>query len=524
MVGQHSRTRSKNAPTLQQPPPVAQVFNLMASLSLLPKAAWDLNKQLRRDIRPVVTLRVEKETSRALLRSVLGSKSTRHLIGEGGLPGVHGLPDTIREITLEGVQSRLLLGALPRDLEALTLNAAARANRSCLAACLNELPHSVRRLSFSCWSWDDYFSMADVKFPPGLEALELRNISEVTALPASLTSIKLSACRLTPALQLPASLTSVYLSSMEFTATAAPVDQVRCIPALPQQLQKLELLLLEPWLRVAPLAPTLAHLYVDYAPHQWAGAANALRIQPLAPLPHTLKTLVVAADFSRYAGAHPGSPAATPGGAGPAAMHLFRHPSGAAAPSTHGSAPGDNFTQALGPLPLSLTELQFIPRRNDYWPTCRFNSPLGPLPAQLRVLNLRECSHFNFPLGALPPTLQELRLGEAFDQPLLSLPPTLEVLLLGYHFSQPLPHQLPAALRDFQMGHDFNAPIELPGTLQRLVIGDTYTHQLHVPRGLKMLRISQSYIHPVPPLPLAHVCCPQWYPHAVECRSMEYGL
>ncbi|KAG5179808.1 hypothetical protein JKP88DRAFT_325866 [Tribonema minus] len=453
----------------------------MASLSLLPKAAWDLNKQLRRDVTPVVTLRVNPATAAAVLQGVMASKSVKRLLGRTGLPPrLRDLPDSIRSMTLLGVQGQLELGVLPQHLDSFSLMAAANIGSSSLAACLNALPQSVRRLSFSCTTLRHLLSMADVKLPARLEELELRNIRALTALPASLTSIKLAQCRLPLALQLPASLTSVRFDDVFCTRDAF---DMKCLPSLPQQLRKLDLLSLDPSLPVAPLPPALLDLYISYDGSHTMAVGSAA--QPLAPLPETLKTIQVT-DYS------------------------------------------DSLRPILGPLPQSLEVLDVQHCREINSPLGQlppaltalrlgqhFTQALGPRPAQLRVLDLGTCRHFNVALGALPPALRELRVGDAFDQPLPPLPSTLEVLALGNAFSQPLQRALPSALRTFEMGDLFNAPVALPGTLQSLSIGDSYTHLLELPPGLKELRIGQSYTHAVPSLRLAHVRCSQAYPHAV---------
>eukprot|EP00611_Tribonema_gayanum_P015373 TRINITY_DN2720_c0_g1_i1.p1 TRINITY_DN2720_c0_g1~~TRINITY_DN2720_c0_g1_i1.p1 ORF type:complete len:380 (-),score=113.90 TRINITY_DN2720_c0_g1_i1:188-1327(-) len=363
--------------------------------------------------------------------------------------------------------------------------AAANIGSSSLAACLNALPQSVRQLSFHCTSLRDPLSMAGVKLPARLEELELRNIRALTTLPASLTSIKLEQCWLPPALQLPASLTSIRLDAA-FCSRGA--DDVKRLPSLPQQLRKLALLRLDPSLPVAPLPPALADLYISYDRSHTMAAGGAAA--SLAPLPETLKTLQVT-DYSVILRSV----------LGPLPQSL----------EVLDVQQCSQFNTPLGQLPPALTALCLGQH---------FTQALGPLPAQLRVLNLRLCSHFNVPLGALPPALRELRLGDAFDQPLQALPPTLEVLVLGDALSQPLQCALPPALRTFQVGDLFNSPVELTGTLRSLSIGDSYTHLLELPPGLKELRIGQSYMHAVPPLPLAHVCCSQAYPHTVVSKSL----
>eukprot|EP00611_Tribonema_gayanum_P015375 TRINITY_DN2720_c0_g1_i3.p1 TRINITY_DN2720_c0_g1~~TRINITY_DN2720_c0_g1_i3.p1 ORF type:complete len:501 (-),score=135.35 TRINITY_DN2720_c0_g1_i3:357-1859(-) len=486
MLNSRSQSQHASSSTLQQPP-VAQVFKVMASLSLLPKAAWDLNKQLRRDVSPMVTLSINPATAAAVLQGVMASKSVKRLLGMTGLPPrLRDLPDSIRSMTLLGVQGQLELGVLPQHLESFSLMAASNMGSSCLAACFNALPQSVRRLTFHCTSFRNPLSMADVKLPARLKELELCNTSALTTLPASLTSIKLAQCWLPRALQLPASLTSVHLDDV-FCARDA--DGVKRLPNLPQQLRKLDLLSLDPSLPVAPLPPALVDLYISYDGSHTMVVGSAA--QSLAPLPETLKTLQVT-DYSDSLQ--------------PVLGHL---PQSLEVLDVQQCS---QFNTPLGQLPPALTALCLGQH---------FTQALGPLPAQLRVLNLRLCSHFNVPLGALPPALRELRLGDAFDQPLQALPPTLEVLVLGDALSQPLQCALPPALRTFVMGDLFNAPVELPGTLRSLSIGDSYTHLLELPPGLKELRIGQSYVHAVPPLPLAQVLCSQEFPHTVVSTSLE---
>eukprot|EP00611_Tribonema_gayanum_P015378 TRINITY_DN2720_c0_g2_i1.p1 TRINITY_DN2720_c0_g2~~TRINITY_DN2720_c0_g2_i1.p1 ORF type:complete len:497 (-),score=87.90 TRINITY_DN2720_c0_g2_i1:213-1703(-) len=486
-------SKARHAPTLAQPT-IAQIFSIMASLSLLPKSAWDLNKHMRREVRPAVKLRVCKKTNAALMRSILANKSVIHLFGDGGLPRVHGLPG-VRSITLQHVQARLTLGSLPQHLETFRL-VDVEISSSCLAACLTALPQCVRRLSFQGALLGDTLSMAGIVLPPWLDVLELQKIKGVTALPASLSSIALRWCWLPPTLQLPASLTSIRLEHVFRQRDASHVGaDVAFMPALPQGLRKLELPTLDPLLPVAPLPPALADLSVRYNTTNYAAAGGAaVQPQPLAPLPESLKTLQIKDDDGFMCAVQP---------------ILGRLPRRLEVLDLAGCK---YFNTPPGPLPRTLRVLRL---------GGGFTQILGPLPASLRVLDLQPCSHFDFPLGPLPPALQELRLGGAFNQPLLPLPPALKVLVLDYAFSQRLQRALPAALHTLEMGHRFDSPVELPGTLQRLIIGDSHTSRLDLAPGLKYLRIGLSYKHPVPPLPLACVHAPPSYPHAVVSRPSQ---
>ncbi|KAG5179828.1 hypothetical protein JKP88DRAFT_241793 [Tribonema minus] len=341
-------------------------------------------------------------------------------------------------MTLIDVQSRLLVGALPAHLEAFSLTALEGVSSSGLAACLNALPTSVRRLAFSGPSDSALFSMADVKLPPQLEKLELSDVSELTVLPPSLTSIALQHCWLLPALQLPASLTSACLGWSFGEDTALPGRQARRVPALPQNLRTLELSALDPLPPVAPLPPMLAHLKVPYTTYFTRHHGdNAFQPQPLAPLPSTLKTLEITEDDIHVVELQPILARLPP--------HLevldvsqctnFNIALGQLPPTLTALHLGSRYTHALGPLPPSLTELQFHTSLG-YFPTSLFNCPLEPLPTPLRMLDLSLCDLFGFPLGPLPPALQELRLGDTFNQPLQPLPPALEVLALGNAFNQ----------------------------------------------------------------------------------------
>eukprot|EP00611_Tribonema_gayanum_P029452 TRINITY_DN7886_c0_g1_i1.p1 TRINITY_DN7886_c0_g1~~TRINITY_DN7886_c0_g1_i1.p1 ORF type:complete len:479 (+),score=90.05 TRINITY_DN7886_c0_g1_i1:238-1674(+) len=473
----------------------------MASLSLLPKCAWGLNKELQRDVKLTVKVHATSDTPCTVLRKILDSKLVSFLRAYDPLPQLN-LTGSIRVLQLWRIRGVLV--AMPSQLHSVMLETQPDAAAEDLAALLKSLPGSVRDLSFgsfgfSCNVHTVHMTGVGVALPPRLEALELGGVQlQRCEFPASLTSIALTWCSLPAALldQLPESLTTVRIEDIEWT----PPPAAGFVFPLPRGLRELQLEWWDPDWAIAPLPHGLVRLTIAY----WA-TRDGLMTPTLAPLPHALEALTVSTDGDAADSVHPilGQLPQCLTMLDLHSMITFDSALGLLPPSLTSLRLGSGFTQALGELPESLTELRLARNRYviDEDENSLFDQPLGRLPPAMQVLDLDSNLNFNHPLGCLPVTLRELRLGEAFDHPLQKLPPALEVLELGDAFQQEVQPELPSTLRVFRMGARFNAPVALPAALERLFIGDSYTHPLDLRPSLRYLRVGASYRHPIQPLP-----------------------
>jgi hypothetical protein len=111
---------------------------------------------------------------------------------------------------------------------------------------------------------------------------------------------------------------------------------------------------------------------------------------------------------------------------------------------------------------------------------CIFDAPLQQLPVTLRKLVLN-CEDFNCSLGPLPPALEHLELGVNFKCALGPLPPTLQQLIIGCDleltrlcvYNHQLQQPLPPRLQFLKLGEGYKQSLPLPPhTLERIELGD----------------------------------------------------
>ncbi|KAG5183858.1 hypothetical protein JKP88DRAFT_315896 [Tribonema minus] len=453
-----------------KPSTLVEVFKAMASLSLLPKCAWGLNKELQRDVKLTVKVNATRDTPCTVLRKILESKLVSFLRAYDPLPQLD-LTGSIRVLQLWRIRGVLV--AMPSQLHSVMLEALPDAAAEDLAALLKSLPGSVRNLSFgsfgsSCRVHAVHMTGVDVALPPHLETLELGGVElQRCKFPASLTSTTLTWCSLPAALQLPEPLTTARFEHIEWSPPPAAGSSF----TLPDGLRELKLEWWGPDWAIAPLPHGLVRLNITYC--QWA-THGGLMTPALAPLPHALEVLTVSTGGDAADSVHPilGQLPQCLTVLDLRSMNTFNSALGLLPPSLTSLRLGSGFTQALGELPESLTELRLA--RNPYVidedEYSLFDQPLGRLPPAMQVLDLDSNLNFNHTLGCLPVTLRELRLGEAFDHPLQKLPPALEVLELGDAFRQEVQPELPSTLRMFRMGARFNVPVALPASLEKVYI------------------------------------------------------
>eukprot|EP00611_Tribonema_gayanum_P020697 TRINITY_DN3831_c0_g1_i1.p1 TRINITY_DN3831_c0_g1~~TRINITY_DN3831_c0_g1_i1.p1 ORF type:complete len:449 (-),score=84.06 TRINITY_DN3831_c0_g1_i1:223-1569(-) len=416
---------------------VAAVFQIMAAASLLPKPAWELNRELRRGVRLAVQVNYTTGMPRGVLRSVLATKAVKGLTVHNA--GHHDLADCI--LTAELQSDDDMLPAMLDHLQSFTVTSLRKDQWDDLAEVLESLPDSVRRVSIS----GDYpersfginhpcrfIDMQHVPLPPRCEKLELSSIHQLRCqFPASLTSVSLVNCCLTAVPQLPESATSVRLGIHFAYNVPQPIAFT-----LPDGLRDLHLGDWSPQWAIESWPPALKSLKVHYR-----DTDPALPAHPLAPLPHALETLVATAPCTS------GQLPILAGKLPPRLRTLdlegcckFKSALGPLPPNLKSLRLPPWFERDLGPLPESLTALHV--RREIFGASAVFDRPLGALPPSLRVLDLEGAALFNHPLGRLPRALRELRLGDSYSRHLAALPPALEVLTLGRAFDGELQPQV----------------------------------------------------------------------------------
>eukprot|EP00611_Tribonema_gayanum_P009533 TRINITY_DN19346_c0_g1_i1.p1 TRINITY_DN19346_c0_g1~~TRINITY_DN19346_c0_g1_i1.p1 ORF type:complete len:556 (+),score=114.25 TRINITY_DN19346_c0_g1_i1:264-1931(+) len=459
----------------------------MASVSLLPRSAWGLNKELQRDAKLAVSVTATKDMPYTLLRKIMDGKVIKVLKVFQPTPQLD-LSGTVWSLELWCARGPLL--AMPHQLQSVMLRPRPlllqqpRAATEGLAALINSLPDSVRHLSLGAGGESGQTRSIDVDvefaLPPRLAALELHAVRSLHChFPSSLTSLTLG--NLGPKPSMSASSEPSRWFAPPFTAD------------LTAPLRELRLLNWDPCWPVAPLPHSLAHLHVTYK-----GVWGGVYTHDLVPLPCTLETL----ELSSPGGAevHPVL------GQLPQrlrVLHLQQVPDfncalGPLPASLTSLSLGQRFTHALGELPESLTALRMADGPCD--------RPLGRLPCRLRVLDLQDRLVFDHALGALPATLRELRLSKAYDHPLQALPPALQVLALGDAFQHQLQPDLPVSLRELRLSKPYRHPLRmLPPALKVLVLGDQLQHAMppQLPATLRELRLGRAYDHPLRALPPA---------------------
>eukprot|EP00611_Tribonema_gayanum_P024786 TRINITY_DN5537_c0_g1_i3.p1 TRINITY_DN5537_c0_g1~~TRINITY_DN5537_c0_g1_i3.p1 ORF type:complete len:628 (+),score=161.76 TRINITY_DN5537_c0_g1_i3:118-2001(+) len=470
-----------------------EVFKIMASLSLLPKCAWGLNKKLLREVQVVVKINVRKEMPAAVFRALLTTRTAKHLVVHGAMPRLHVMPDTMEALELHGARGRVK--DMPQHLHSLTLVLPRVMGSAYAAAYLTMLPETVRSLALHAMHCQA--NLTDLALPARLRTLQLTHMRELPALPVSLSSITLQSCSLEALVQLPPSVTDVSLNE---TSARTSDHTTTSIAVVGPALRRLHLLGLVPSWAVQPLPQDLIDLHLHYKPHSWRQrTAVALTVLPesletltlscdaelldltISALPHGLKTL----DATRFATYN------STVTLGPLPESLTR------------LSLGKSFEHALGALPAGLMELR-IRSVSGLGGGCFFNQPLGALPPLLRVLDLRACNQFNHPLGHLPCALRELRLGDAFRHPLLLQHASLPAVQGQQAAAPALEAEL--AAEPVQPPHD--ALVRLPETLTVLHVGRSFDHPLGpLPEGLTVLRVGRiagsSFSRALGPLPAA---------------------
>eukprot|EP00611_Tribonema_gayanum_P024788 TRINITY_DN5537_c0_g1_i5.p1 TRINITY_DN5537_c0_g1~~TRINITY_DN5537_c0_g1_i5.p1 ORF type:complete len:649 (+),score=128.92 TRINITY_DN5537_c0_g1_i5:130-2076(+) len=536
MVLSSKRGRRRNGSrdlTLEGSPTV-EVFKILTSLSLLPKPAWGLSKELQREVKVAVKIIVRKQMPAAMFRALLTTRTVKHLVVHGTMSRLHVMPDTMGALELHGVGGRLK--DMPQHLHSLTLVLPRVMGSAYAAAYLTMLPETVRSLALHAMHCQA--NLTDLALPARLRTLQLTHMRELPALPVSLSSITLQSCSLEALVQLPPSVTDVSLNE---TSARTSDHTTTSIAVVGPALRRLHLLGLVPSWAVQPLPQDLIDLHLHYKPHSWRQrTAVALTVLPesletltlscdaelldltISALPHGLKTL----DATRFATYN------STVTLGPLPESLTR------------LSLGKSFEHALGALPAGLMELR-IRSVSGLGGGCFFNQPLGALPPLLRVLDLRACNQFNHPLGHLPCALRELRLGVTFNCPLLPqhvslpavqgqqavlpaldaelaaepvqpppdalvrLPETLTVLHIDEFFDRPL-GPLPEGLTELRTHRftgicRFNRALgTLPAALRVLDLAacGPFSHALgRLPDALRELRLSRVFNHPLPQLP-----------------------
>ncbi|KAG5191930.1 hypothetical protein JKP88DRAFT_294765 [Tribonema minus] len=410
---------------------VVEVFKALASLSLLPKCAWGLNKQLHREVKVVTKVIVRKGMTAAMFRAVLTTK----------------------------IDAAAYLSMLPETVHSLALDAS-----QCQA------------------------NLADLALPARLRTLRLTHLHELPALPASLTSITLESCSLAAALELPASLTDASL--VDTSCCASTLIPAR-IALVGPSLRVMRLLRLQPAWNIEPLPHGLTDLYITYEPPCGIpGMSAALTALPqslealtlssdmyvnlaLGALPHSLKTF----DASHFDVVHSMVQPLPESLTQLSLSSSFNHALGALPRSlqelritnTHSQWGTCVFDRPLGPLPPSLHVVNLA--------ACvTFNHALGRLPDALRELRLGPA--FDQPLPQLPAGLEVLVLGAAFGAALpAALPRALRELHMGHHFNAPL--ALPPVLEVLIIGNRYTHRLDLAALpLRVLRVGGSYRHAL----------------------------------------------
>lgn len=135
-----------------------------------------------------------------------------------------------------------------------------------------------------------------------------------------------------------------------------------------------------------------------------------------------------------------------------------------------------SFNKIIPELPISLLELD-ITRH-----AISFNSPLPPLPNNLKVLKL-ESPFFEYPISMLPDSLKELVISGVYDHALPNLPVELEKLHLLGNYSHEIKY-LPNSLQELYLGSSYKVALpELPKSLVKLsmTLSKYYNYSLPYP-------------------------------------------
>ncbi|KAG5189325.1 hypothetical protein JKP88DRAFT_286860 [Tribonema minus] len=451
--------------------------------------------QLQRELKPVAKVVVRRELTATTFRAILNTKIVKRMIIHAALPRSHVMPNTVDALELHGVRRRM--SVMPQHLRSLTLELPYGMDSEHAAACLSLLPETLRNLSIDA-NWCEA-NLADIALPAGLQTLGLKRLkapAALSALPASLTSITLESCALNAPLHLPASAEE---ASLVETSCRVDTFSDACIAVASPSLCRLRLSDLPLTWRVEQLPNCLTDLFIHYGiPHlQFLGGGGAA----LTDLPPSLQTPTLSSCHD------------TPHimlGALPRSLRTldlshydnFNNALGRLPASLTSLSLGAKFNHALVPLPAGLTDLRIRSRSESG--DCAFDRPLGALPPALRVLDLQQCSVFNSPLGRLPHALRELRLGAAYNWPLAAAPQRAAPPPAAPRQEAALDAVAAAAAAALAALAAEAAPAQLPETLTLLHIGEDFTHRLGLlPQGLEELRAYSS----------AGRCC--WFRHAL---------
>ncbi|KAG5192127.1 hypothetical protein JKP88DRAFT_294110 [Tribonema minus] len=437
-------------------------------------SAWGLNKVLQREVKVAVTVKVivNKEVPAAVFRTLLITKTVKHLVVHGAMPRILVMSNTIGALELHGVRGRVK--DIPQHLHSLTLVLPQGLGSAYAAAYLNMLPETVHSLALDA---SRCYVHGDLELPACLRTLRLRNLRELPALPTSLTSITLESCYLEDIVQLPPSVTEASLSEStcnagHFTRTSIAVER--------PSLRRLRLMRLQPSWAVQPLPQGLTDLAIDYHYTSWIeGVSVALTV-----LPQSLETLTLSCSDRRLNL----TLGALPQGLKTLSATRFALINSALSPLPERLAHlslGRDVSHALGALLAGLRELRI--HDGSPWGICKFNQPLGTLPPSLQVLDLHQCYQFNQPLGSLPRALRQLRLGAVFNQPLLPLQHASLPAVQGQQAAAPA---LGAGAAAEPLQPVPNVLVRLPETLTMLHVGNAFDHPLGpLPEGLTELRV-----------------------------------
>ncbi|KAG5191925.1 hypothetical protein JKP88DRAFT_242775 [Tribonema minus] len=468
--------------------PTVEDFKMLASLSLLPKPAWGLNRELQREVQVAVKIIVSKEISATtVFGALLTTRTVRHLVVHGAMPSTHIMPDTIGALELHRVPDGNI--GMPQHLHSLTLVLPQGMGSAYAAAYLTMLPETVHSLaldaSYCQANW------TDLALPARLRTLQLTHLCELPALPASLTSIMLESCLFESPVQLPPSLTE---ASLVRTSCHADNYTRTSMAVLGPGLRRLRLMEIRPTWAVHLLPLGLTDLHINYEGSNWGHRVPVA----LTALPQSLQTLMISSRFQILQ------------------LTLSALPQSL---RTLDATRSIVFNTALGPLPEGLTHLSLGGKLEHALRSLpagltelrvdgTFNQPLGALPPSLRVLDVNDCE-YNLPLGRLPRTLRELRLGTAFNQPLLPLHTPLPAMQ-GQQAALPA-HDAGLAEDPLQSVPDMT--VLLPEALTVLHVGEAFDHPLgRLPESLTELRVGDfsrhghrdcCFSHTLGPLPAA---------------------